>query len=105
MNVNFVLLLIQAPANKGTTVSFPIIPSVIGQMRVRVTARTSGAADAVQRNLLVEVSVYIHTWISSPKLCKVCSSAQYISKSTIYVYSHLILFSPSHCPFILLFVL
>ena len=56
-----VLLPFQAPANKGTTVSFPIIPSVIGQMRVRVTARTSGAADAVQRNLLVEVSVYIHT--------------------------------------------
>ena len=73
MNVNFVLLLIQAPAKKGTTVSFPIIPSVIGQMRVRVTARTSGAADAVQRNLLVEVSVYIHTCtcMSSPKLAKV----------------------------------
>ena len=47
---------LQAPANQGTTVSFPIIPSIVGKMRLRVTARAAGAADAVQKDLLVEVT-------------------------------------------------
>ena len=47
--------ILQAPANQGITVSFPIIPSIVGKMRLRVTARAAGAADAVQRDLLVEV--------------------------------------------------
>ena len=36
-------------------IPIPIIPSIVGQMRLRVTARAAGAADAVQRDLLVEV--------------------------------------------------
>ncbi|XP_067949274.1 CD109 antigen-like [Watersipora subatra] len=43
-----------AKANSGTTISFPIVPVTIGSMKVRVTATTPGAADAVQRDLLVE---------------------------------------------------
>ncbi|XP_067949555.1 CD109 antigen-like [Watersipora subatra] len=43
-----------AVANRGTTISFPIVPVTIGSMKVKVTATTPGAADAVQRVLLVE---------------------------------------------------
>ena len=55
----FKLFIYQALANQGTTVSFPIIPTIIGSMRLRVTATTTGAADAVQRDLLVEVSLAV----------------------------------------------
>ena len=54
-----IICLSQARADQGTTVSFPIVPTTIGKMRLRVTATTAGAADAVQRDLLVEVSSFI----------------------------------------------
>lgn len=67
--VTVMIDMLQARADQGTTVSFPIIPTTIGQMRVKVTALTSGAADAVQRDLLVEVC--LHTlWLGDG--CPIC---------------------------------
>ena len=54
----------QAAAGKGTTVSFPIVPTAIGHMKVRVTARAPVAADAVERQLLVEVGILLPVILS-----------------------------------------
>lgn len=51
---------LKAFAGKGTTVPFPIVPTTIGTMMVKATAVAgAAAADAVQRDLLVEVREFV----------------------------------------------
>ena len=43
-------------AGEGKAVSFPVVPRTLGLVPVEVRAQSSSHADAVRRNLLVEVS-------------------------------------------------
>ena len=47
---------ISVTANSGTTVVFAVTPRTVGQIVIKVIARSSVAADAVERQLLVVVS-------------------------------------------------
>ena len=47
---------ISVTANSGTTVVFAVTPRTVGQIVIKVKARSSVAADAVERQLLVVVS-------------------------------------------------
>ena len=47
---------VEVPANDAVTVKFVVWPIEIGEIPIGVTARSTLAADAVQRVLLVEVS-------------------------------------------------
>ena len=47
--------MVTVPAGEGTAVSFPIIPVSLGYVPVVVQAQSTQAADAVRRELLVEV--------------------------------------------------
>ena len=46
---------ITVSANSGATVSFPIIPTKLGNIPVEISAQSTTSADAVRRILLVEV--------------------------------------------------
>ena len=46
---------ISVSANSGATVSFPIIPTKLGNIPVEISAQSTASADAVRRILLVEV--------------------------------------------------
>lgn len=46
---------LQLKAGQASSVYFPIIPAVLGSVDVLVKAQSSVAADAVKRQLLVEV--------------------------------------------------
>lgn len=46
---------IMVPANSGAGVSFPIIPLKLGNIPITVSAQSTTSADAVKRNLLVQV--------------------------------------------------
>lgn len=50
-----VVSVISVSANSGATVSFPIIPTKLGNIPVEISAQSTTSADAVRRNLLVEV--------------------------------------------------
>ena len=56
---NDVISVITVPANSGATVSFPIIPIKLGNIPVEISAQSTTSADAVRRNLLVEVSNHV----------------------------------------------
>ena len=47
---------ISVTANSGMTVVFAVTPRTVGQIVIKVKARSSVAADAVERQLLVVVS-------------------------------------------------
>ena len=42
-------------AGQGRAVSFPVVPQTLGQVPIEVRAQSASNADAVRRNLLVEV--------------------------------------------------
>ena len=46
---------IKVSADSGAVVSFPIVPSKLGNIPIEVHAQTTTSADAVKRTLLVEV--------------------------------------------------
>jgi hypothetical protein len=46
---------IKVSANSGAAVSFPIIPSKLGNIPIEVHAQTTTSADGARRTLLVEV--------------------------------------------------
>lgn len=46
---------ITVPAGQGKAIAFPIIPKTLGNVPLEVRAQSYAAADAVKRNLLVEV--------------------------------------------------
>ena len=47
---------VMVPAGEGKAVSFPVIPRALGNIPITVQAQTVSVADAVKRNLLVEVT-------------------------------------------------
>ena len=48
-------LSVQVTAGEGKSVYFPIVPSSLGNVELVVSAQSTQAADAVRRQLLVEV--------------------------------------------------
>lgn len=48
-------LTITVSAGEGSSLSFRVLPLKIGHLPIKCTARTTLAADAIVRNLLVEV--------------------------------------------------
>ena len=50
-----VAVVITVSANSGSTVSFPIIPTKLGNIPITVKAQSTKSRDAVRRHLLVEV--------------------------------------------------
>jgi hypothetical protein len=54
-----VISVISVPANSGASVSFPIIPIKLGNIPVEIRAQSTTSADAVRRNLLVEVCNHV----------------------------------------------
>lgn len=46
---------IEVGAGEGKAVSFPVVPKTLGQVPIEVRAQSVSNADAVKRNLLVEV--------------------------------------------------
>ena len=54
-NVVDVKQVMTVPANGGAALSFPIVPSKLGNIPIEVLAQTTTAADSVRRMLLVEV--------------------------------------------------
>lgn len=51
------------------SVYFPIIPTALGKIPLHATARSSAAADSVQRELLIEVFQYIDIYEFMTSLC------------------------------------
>jgi hypothetical protein len=49
--------MLSIPAGEGTAIAFPIIPKALGNIPLQVTVQSYAAADAVKRNLLVEVTL------------------------------------------------
>lgn len=47
---------ISVPSEDGKTVQFPIKPKQLGEIRIKVTAISSAASDAVIQKVLVKVS-------------------------------------------------
>lgn len=45
--------------NEGKKLSFPVVPRTLGMVPVEVRAQSATHADAVRRNLLVEVSRFV----------------------------------------------
>ena len=50
-------MLLQVAAGEAKSVFFPIVPAALGKIDILVKAQSTLAADAVQRQLLVEVSI------------------------------------------------
>ena len=48
-------------AGEAKSVYFPIVPATLGQLSITVKAQTVMAADAVKRQLLVEVVKFSHS--------------------------------------------
>jgi CD109 antigen len=48
---------VTVPAGQGKAIAFPIIPKTLGNIPLVVQAQSYVAADAVKRNLLVEVKL------------------------------------------------
>ena len=48
---------IRVPANGGAALSFPIVPSKLGNIPIEVLAQTTTSGDWVRRTLLVEVGL------------------------------------------------
>jgi CD109 antigen len=49
---------VRVPAQDGTPISFLIRPTTLGNIDLRMTAKTTTAGDAVVKKLLVKVSVF-----------------------------------------------
>ena len=49
-------------AGQGTAVSFPVVPKTLGLVPIEVRAQSETKADAVRRNLLVEVTIEKLGW-------------------------------------------
>ena len=58
---NNVAVVIKVPANSGSTVSFPIIPTKLGSIPITVKAQSATSSDGVRRHLLVEVRYTLFT--------------------------------------------
>lgn len=57
-------------AGEGKAVSFPVVPRTLGLVPVEVRAQSSSHADAVRRNLLVEVSdLCLGLWVEREGIC------------------------------------
>ena len=49
-------------AGQGKAVSFPVVPNTLGLVPIEVRAQSKYKADAVRRNLLVEVNIEKLGW-------------------------------------------